>query len=138
MVKQVAESTQLMRRASGRSVAPAALPRRLVADLRKMIDESRHAVAQTVNTALVWLYWSIGRRIRADVLKQKRAEYGEQMIAAVSSQLTAEYGRGFSEANLRHMIRFAETFVDEKILYTLCRELSWSHIAASSGSWRST
>ncbi len=65
--------------------APAKVPRKLVADLRKMIDESRHVVSETVNAALVVLYWNIGKRIREDILKQKRAEYGEQIVYAVSS-----------------------------------------------------
>lgn len=94
MARRVAKTTQLSRRGRGRSVAPAALPRRLVADLRKMIDESRQAVAQTVNTALVWLYWSIGRRIHADMLQQKRAEYGEQIVSSLSRQLTGSTGGG--------------------------------------------
>ena len=51
-----------------------AAPVRLVADLRKLVNESRQAVAQTVNTALVWLYWNVGNRIRDDILKQKRAD----------------------------------------------------------------
>jgi hypothetical protein len=80
-----------------------------------------------VNTALVWLYWNIGRRIREEVLKEKRAEYGKEILSTLSKELAAEYGQGFSEPNLRHMVRFAEVFADEKILYALCRGLSWSH-----------
>jgi predicted nuclease of restriction endonuclease-like (RecB) superfamily len=98
-----------------------------VADLRKMIDESRQAVAQTVNTALVWLYWNIGRRIRADVLKQKRGEYGEQIVITLAQELTAEYGRGFSRQSLFRMVRFAEVFPDEEIVSSLMRQLSWTH-----------
>jgi hypothetical protein len=58
------------------------------------------------------LYWSIGTRIRHEVLKDNRAQYGEQIISAVGRQLSLEYGRGFSEKTLRHMIRFAEAFPD--------------------------
>lgn len=72
------------------------MPKKLIGDLRKMIDESRQVVSQTVNSALVWLNWSIGKRIRDDVLNQKRAEYGEQIVHAVSAQLTEEYARGLS------------------------------------------
>jgi hypothetical protein len=41
--------------------------------------------------------------------------------------LSAEYGRGFTANNLFHMIRFAEVFPDESIVYALRRELSWTH-----------
>lgn len=116
--------TQLARRGDR---PPAQVPKRLMADLRKMIDESRQAVAQAVNTALVWLYWNIGQRIRDDILKQKRAEYGEQIVATLSKQLAAEYGRGFSRQNLFRMVRFAEVFPEEQIVSTLSRQLSWSH-----------
>ncbi len=75
----------------------------------------------------MWLYWNIGKRIREDVLKNKRADYGEQIVSALSAQLTAEYGRGFTRANLFHMIRFAEVFPDEEIVYALRRQLSWTH-----------
>jgi predicted nuclease of restriction endonuclease-like (RecB) superfamily len=111
----------------GEAVIATRPPERLFGDLRRLIDESRSSVAQTVNSALVWLNWKIGRRLWDDILKQKRADYGEQIVSAVSRQLTEEYGRGYSEPNLRHMLRFAELFPDEMILYTLCRELSWSH-----------
>jgi hypothetical protein len=84
-------------------------------------------VAQQVNSALVLLYWRVGRRIREDILKEKRAGYGAQIVSAVSRELSAEFGQGFSEKNLWHMIRFAEVFPEEKILHTLCAKLSWSH-----------
>lgn len=101
--------------------------KRLVSDLRKLIEQSRQEVAQTVNSALVWLYWNIGKRIREDVLKNKRAEYGEQIVYALSRQLAAEYGRGFGRRNLEQMVRFAEVFPDEQIAQTLSAQLSWSH-----------
>jgi predicted nuclease of restriction endonuclease-like (RecB) superfamily len=45
----------------------------------------------------------------------------------VSRELAVEFGQGFSEKNLWHMIRFAEVFSDEEILSALRRELSWTH-----------
>jgi hypothetical protein len=41
--------------------------------------------------------------------------------------LVAEFGRGFSEKSLRHMVRFAETFPDREIVSALLRQLSWTH-----------
>jgi hypothetical protein len=75
-----------------------------------------------LNSALVLLYWRVGNRIRQDILKEKRAEYGEQIVSAVSRELAAEFGQGFSEKNLRHMIRFAEGFPDEEIVSALRRQ----------------
>ncbi len=73
-----------------------------------MIDESRHVVAQTVNSAMVWLCWNIGKRIREDILEQKRADYAERIVSALRRGFLIDFGRGFSEPNLRNMIRFGE------------------------------
>ena len=90
----------------------------LLSDLRQLIAEARQ-----VNSALVLLYWRVGKRIRQDILKGQRAEYGGQIVSAVSAQLVQEFGQGFSEKSLWHMIRFAEVFPNEKILSALrlCR-----------------
>lgn len=102
-------------------------PKALLKDLRELIHEARQDVARQVNSAMVLLYWHIGKRIRQDMLKEKRAGYGEQIVSAVSRELAAEFGQGFSEKNLWHMIRFVEVFPEEQIVSALRRELSWTH-----------
>ena len=102
-------------------------PKVLLKDLRELIATARQDVARQVNSALVLLYWRIGKRIRQDVLKEKRAEYGEQIVSAVSRELTGEFGNGFSTRNLWHMIRFVETFTDERIVNALSTQLGWTH-----------
>jgi predicted nuclease of restriction endonuclease-like (RecB) superfamily len=102
-------------------------PTALATDLRELILSARQTVARGVNAALVILHWQMGRRIHADILNAKRAEYGEEIVATVSRQLSAEFGRGFAEKNLRRMIQLAETFPDEKIVATLSAQLGWSH-----------
>ncbi len=99
----------------------------LIAELREMILQARREVAQRVNSALVILYWKIGSRIRRDILKEKRAEYGKEIVSALGRQLSEEFGSGYSEKNLWHMLRFAEVFPKEEIVYALSRELSWTH-----------
>ena len=99
----------------------------LLNDLRTLITDARQEVARSVNSALVLLYWKVGQRIRQDILKEKRAEYGEQIVSTLSRKLTQEFGGGFKDKNLRHMIRFAEVFPEEQIVYALSRQLSWTH-----------
>jgi predicted nuclease of restriction endonuclease-like (RecB) superfamily len=41
--------------------------------------------------------------------------------------LSAEYGAGFAEKNLRRMMRFYEVFPDQQIVASLMRQLSWTH-----------
>ncbi len=55
---------------------------------------------QACNAELVGLYWRIGQRIRRHILQEKRAEYGQEIVAALSQQLTREFGRGFTTGNL--------------------------------------
>jgi predicted nuclease of restriction endonuclease-like (RecB) superfamily len=69
-----------------------------------------------------------GQRIRQDILKEKRAEYGERIVSAVSRQLTEEFGIGWSEKNLWRMVQFVAAFPKEKIVATLSRQLGWSHL----------
>jgi predicted nuclease of restriction endonuclease-like (RecB) superfamily len=109
-----------------KSVGPA-VPAALLADVRALIEQGRDATARTVNSALVLLYWSIGDRVRRDVLREKRADYGKQIVGALSRQLAAEYGKGFSDDNLFRMIQLAEVFSDREIVGTLSRQLGWSH-----------
>ena len=115
--------------AATRKLGPAtASPAALLAEVRALILATRQTVAQGVNSALVLLYWHIGQRIRSDILKAKRADYGEQIFRALSEKLTAEFGRGFTERNLASMVRCAEAFPDAKILHALRTNLSWTHL----------
>ena len=99
----------------------------LISDIRRLIETARHNVAVTVNTGLTILYWQIGNRIRQDILKEKRAEYGKEIVATLSQELTKEYGNGFSYSALTRMVRFVEVFPKKKIVSTLSQQLSWSH-----------
>ena len=73
----------------------------LIQDLRQIIEQARGRVAATANYALSMMYWHIGERINRDVLDNKRAEYGKQIVASVARQLREEYGsKGFDEKNI--------------------------------------
>ena len=100
------------------------VPKTLLKDLRELIAEARQDVARQVNSALVLLYWRVGQRIRQDFLREKRAEYGEQILPTLSAELMREFGPGFTVRNLANMVKFAEVFQDEKILHTLRAKLS--------------
>ena len=93
----------------------------------EVVTESANShLAQTASTVLVTLYWNIGKRIKSNILGEERVQYGKEIVSTLSRQLIVEYGAGFSEKSLCHMIRFAEIFPDEQIVSTLQRELSSS------------
>ncbi|HNX52541.1 MAG TPA: PDDEXK nuclease domain-containing protein [Pontiellaceae bacterium] len=104
------------------------LSQNLFSEVRSLIEQGRQQVAVTVNAAMTLLYWQVGKRINDEVLKDRRAEYGQHVVAALSKQLTAEYGKGWSKRHLHHCIRFAETFPDPEIVNALRTQLSWTHI----------
>ncbi|MBU1052325.1 MAG: DUF1016 family protein [Proteobacteria bacterium] len=99
----------------------------LVQDICLMIDKARALVASAVNTGLTKLYWEIGKRIHQEILKGDRADYGKQILATLSQELSQNYGSGFSYSALTRMVKFYESFQDEKIVATLSQQLSWSH-----------
>jgi predicted nuclease of restriction endonuclease-like (RecB) superfamily len=103
---------------------------RLMGDIRELIESSKSRFAEAANAALVTLYWNVGKRIKTDILGNERAQYGREIVSALSGQLVAEYGKGFSEKNLRRMIQFAEVFSDQEIVVSLTRQLSWTHFVA--------
>jgi predicted nuclease of restriction endonuclease-like (RecB) superfamily len=109
------------------AIRPSVAVTGILRDLRGLIAEARQDVARQVNSTLVLLHWRIGKRILKDILKEKRADYGEKIVSALGRQLEMEFGRGFSEKSLRHMMRFAEVFPDESIVSSLMRQLSWTH-----------
>ena len=99
----------------------------LLSELRSLIEQARTHVAQTANAAQTMLYWYVGQRIHKEVLREGRADYGEEIVSTLSTQLVAEYGQSFGLRSLRRMVQLAEVFPDEPIVATLSRQLSWSH-----------
>ena len=91
----------------------------LIRDIRELIEATRSSVAATVNTGLTTLYWRIGARINEEILKGKRADYGKQILATLSQELSQDYGDGFTYSALTRMVKFAEYFADSGIVATL-------------------
>jgi uncharacterized protein DUF1016 len=102
----------------------------LFADITRLIDDSKLNIARTANATLTFLFWKIGGRINTELLKNKRAEYGKQIVVTLSRQLVSKYGSHFSDKNLRRMMQFSSVFPDEAIVVSAIRQLSWSHFIA--------
>jgi hypothetical protein len=98
--------------------------------LSQLIEQSRQQLASAANSVLTMLFWQIGKRINEDILHNKRADYGKQIVVTLSRQLKAKYGHNFEEKTLRRMMQFADIFREKEIVVTLSRQLSWSHFLA--------
>src|SRR5574344_2551964 len=82
----------------------------LVEDLKTLILATKEQVAISVNSSLTLLYWNIGKKIEEDILKNSRANYGEQIVHSVSTQLTQEFGRCYSYGNVLNLLTFPKRF----------------------------
>ena len=76
-------------------------------DLRCVIFDVKDTLSKIITSNIATVYWQIGGRINTRILKNKRADYGKQIVAALSRQLTAEFGRSYKEKNLRRVMQFA-------------------------------
>lgn len=99
----------------------------LLSDLQQLIRQAREQVARAVNSALVLLYWEIGHRIRSEILGNKRAGYGDEILPTLSAKLVPEFGEGYGVRNLARMIKLVEVYPNRPIVATLSRQLGWSH-----------
>nr|NQU89509.1 DUF1016 domain-containing protein [Bacteroidota bacterium] len=97
-------------------------------DIRKIIDKAKVRIATSVNSEIVLVYWQVGSRIKKEILREKRAGYGEKIIQKVSVDLTLRYGIGWGKRNIHHFLRFYETFPDIEIVNALRTQLTWTHI----------
>ncbi|MCD8385536.1 MAG: PDDEXK nuclease domain-containing protein [Bacteroidales bacterium] len=97
-------------------------------DVCGIIDNVRGEIALYANTKICLTKWEVGRRIKEDVLLDKRAEYGRQVVKRLSAKLTARYGKGWSDRTLLHCIRAAYTFTRDEIVYATRIQLTWSHL----------
>jgi len=92
--------------------------------VRSYIAKARAKVYAVANKEMVIAYWNVGREIVEKQGGAERAKYGDGLIKGLSLKLTAEFGPGYTVANLRNMRQFFQTFEKR---YTLCSELGWSH-----------
>lgn len=100
----------------------------LFSRLYELIENSRKKIAVSANAELAFLYWSAGKAINENILHFERAEYGKQVIKNVAERLINIYGRGWSDKQLRHCLRVAETFSETEIVSAVQRQLSWTHL----------
>lgn len=110
------------------------------------LEQARRIAARSVNALMTATYWEVGHRIvEHEQEGQRRADYGEQLLARLAHDLTARCGRGFSLRNLYLMRAFylarpeilqtpsaesdrAPAFFDRPLGELTARfPLSWSH-----------
>ncbi len=112
---------------TGKSAVPAATVNLdgLLDQLRTLIVQARQQALRAVDVVQVRTCWEMGRHIvEFEQGGAERATYGARLLPRLAERLTAEFGKGFDERNLRHMRAFFQTF---PIWNALRSELSWTH-----------
>ena len=99
----------------------------LLTDLRALVHAARQRLAGAANATHTHLCLQVGRRLLRDNLRAGRAAYGQQILATLSQELTAEFGAGCDYSSLTRMARFAEWMTNEQVFAALSTQLSWSH-----------
>src|SRR5690606_7229275 len=94
--------------------------------VKQLIEAARTRVSIYVNSETTLLYWGIGDYLNREFVGKGRAEYGGQILATVSQELTSAYGKGYTYTALTRMRKVAAVFSKE-IIATLSQQLSWSH-----------
>lgn len=87
----------------------------LLGYLVRIVEEGRRVAAVQVNATLTMTYWLVGRAISVNTLRNGRADYGRQILATLSPELGARFGKGFEQSNLSRMVRFAREFPDTHV-----------------------
>jgi predicted nuclease of restriction endonuclease-like (RecB) superfamily len=100
----------------------------LYTDVCSLIENSRQRLASTVNAEVCMMHWQVGKRIKEDVLYNRRAEYGKQILQHLSERLTERFGNGWSLYKLQHCVRAAYIFSEDEIVYAVRTQLTWTHL----------
>lgn len=99
----------------------------LINDIKTILHNAKSRVYQTINSTMTRTYWEVGKRIVEEEQQGKsRAAYGKEILENISNELTKEFGKGFSVANLKNMRQFYLTFSKRQTVSSEF-ELSYSH-----------
>lgn len=99
-----------------------------ISEIKHILLQARQKAYSAINAAMVEAYWQIGKRIVEEEQQgADRAGYGDAILRVLSEELALEFGKGFSQTNLKNFKKFYLTFRDVQKSQTLSAQLSWSH-----------
>lgn len=96
-------------------------------EIKELLYSAKNRVYQTINTTMTQTYFQIGKRIvEEEQGGEIRAEYGSALLKNLSSELIKEFGKGYSEQNLKNMRQFYLIYQKRQTVSSEFK-LSWSH-----------
>jgi hypothetical protein len=63
----------------------------LFEEISALIEQTRRLIYSQAGKATIYLFWQIGQRFNDDILQNKRADYGKQIVSPLAIQLTAKH-----------------------------------------------
>jgi len=98
----------------------------ILREIKGRIREERLRVVMAANSAMVLLYWDIGRLI---LDRQDRAGWGARIIDRLSADLREAYPdmKGLSPRNLKYMRAFAAAWPEREIVQEALARIPWYH-----------
>lgn len=105
------------------------LPRdyaKTLGEIKQRIQQERLRVVLAANSAMVLLYWDIGRMI---LDRQERAGWGARVIDRLAADLRDAFPdmKGFSPRNLKYMRAFAAAWPERAIVQEALAQIPWYH-----------
>ena len=98
-------------------------------EIKAILSNARRQAYRAINSAMIEAYWKIGERIVLEEQNGKeRADYGKEIIKILSAELTATFGNGFGERNIRNFRQFYLMFPNLDIWKSVISKLTWTHI----------
>ena len=89
---------------------------KFINEIKDLLTSAKERVRIAINVAMVYTYYEIGRRIVEQEQKgENRAEYGKEILKQLSVVLTKEFGKGFSQDNLKLFRRFYIVYSKDRI-----------------------
>jgi len=97
-----------------------------LAEIKQRIQQERLRAVLTANSAMVLLYWDIGRMI---LDRQQRAGWGARVIDRLAADLREDFTnmKGFSPRNLKYMRAFAAAWPERAIVQEALAQITWYH-----------
>ena len=100
---------------------------RIFLGIEHLIENTSKQIAISLNVEVSRLYWSIGNYIISQIQYETYSQYGRQILATVSQQLIAKFGKGYTYSALTRMVKISREYHNVEMFATLSQTLSWSH-----------
>ena len=95
-------------------------------EIKRRVQQERLRTVMAANSAMVLLYWDIGRMI---LERQTTSGWGAKVIDRLAQDLREAFPdtRGFSPRNLKYMRAFAAAWLDRDIVQEPLARITWYH-----------